>query len=247
MCPMDKATGSATDDIFVLADRSALLGKLSPEEKKKFLLAEPVINMRPGQTLFRQGEFVSHFYLVLSGLIKLYRVSPDGTEQVIGLMEPGQTFAEAAMFMRHKGYPVNATSIEPSQLCALESRSFMEHLQSHPDVCMDMLGSVCQRLHARVNELSRIRLRNAEHRLAWYLLDRLEDSEAANGRITLPASQVTLASQLAMMPETLSRAIARLINADLLKKDGKAFVVTDPAALRALLAHDSSLNATEQP
>lgn len=68
-----------------------------------------VIDMVEGKTLFFQGDDASHFYLVLAGRIKLQVVSPDGKEKVVEIVEAGETFAEALMFMDQPFYPVTAT------------------------------------------------------------------------------------------------------------------------------------------
>jgi CRP-like cAMP-binding protein len=66
-----------------------------------------VTDMVEGESLFFQGDNATSFYLVLSGRIKLFRISPDGKEKVVEIMEAGATFAEALMFMDQPHYPVD--------------------------------------------------------------------------------------------------------------------------------------------
>ena len=56
------------------------------------------VEVDAGQTIFSQGDPSSQFYLVQRGLVKLYRISVDGTEKVMDLVGPNQSFAESAMF-----------------------------------------------------------------------------------------------------------------------------------------------------
>ena len=56
----------------------------------------------PTETLLiRQGQAATHFFLVLEGRVKLFRISVDGQEKVVEIIQAGQTFAEAVMFMQH--------------------------------------------------------------------------------------------------------------------------------------------------
>ncbi len=58
-----------------------------------------------GELLIRQGQPAERFFLVLKGRVKLYRISTDGQEKVVEIIQAGQTFAEAVMFMQRSEYP----------------------------------------------------------------------------------------------------------------------------------------------
>ena len=53
---------------------------------------------RRGEILFEQGEQASGFYVIDSGKVKIYKLSPDGKERILHIVQPGHTFAEAAIF-----------------------------------------------------------------------------------------------------------------------------------------------------
>ena len=68
-----------------------------------------------GELLIQQGQLAERFFVVLSGRVKLYRISADGQEKVVEIIQAGQTFAEAVMFMQRSEYPVCAETLEAVQ------------------------------------------------------------------------------------------------------------------------------------
>jgi hypothetical protein len=85
---------------------SHLFSELTEAQMDRVRRHSHVTDMVEGESLFFQGDNATSFYLVLSGRIKLFRISPDGKEKVVEIMEAGATFAEALMFMDQPHYPV---------------------------------------------------------------------------------------------------------------------------------------------
>ena len=80
---------------------------------------------RKGETLFSEGEEATGFYLLVSGSIKLCRMSPDGREKVLHFVKPLETFAEAAFFGDGK-YPAEARAMESGEVLYLPRQGFMD-------------------------------------------------------------------------------------------------------------------------
>ncbi len=76
-----------------------LLSRLSEEQLERVQRHATRLRLQEGQFLFNQGDPALHFYLVLSGRLRLSRLSVDGAEKVIEIIGPGETFAEALMFL----------------------------------------------------------------------------------------------------------------------------------------------------
>ena len=95
---------------------SHLFSELTESQMDRVRRHSHITDMVEGEALFFQGDNATNFYLVLSGRIKLFRISPDGKEKVVEIIEVGATFAEALMFMDQPHYPVSATAIGPSRV-----------------------------------------------------------------------------------------------------------------------------------
>ena len=83
-----------------------LLSRLGEQQLQRVSTRAVHRTLDEGQWLFRQGDPARRFYLVVEGQLRLFRLSPEGTEKVIEIVSPGQTFAEALMFLNAPRYPV---------------------------------------------------------------------------------------------------------------------------------------------
>ena len=85
------------------------------DEQELNALAEIVLirTVDKGEVLFFQGDPASGFYTLLSGLIRIYKSSPEGKEYTLHTIRPGQMFAEAAIF-GGEVFPANCMAIEDS-------------------------------------------------------------------------------------------------------------------------------------
>lgn len=187
-----------------------------------------------GEVLFHHGEAAKHFYWLEGGLIKLGRTSPTGEEKVFEVIAPGQTFAEAIMFMGGETrFPVSAQAIQPSQVVRFENRRFLELLNGSVQCCLQMLAGMSRRLHHQINEIDRLTLQNASERVAHYLLQQANPCQGGH-QVELRIAKQLLAAQLAIKPETLSRIFAKLSKSGLIEVHGTHIELKDLNALHQL-------------
>jgi len=175
------------------------------------------------QIIFSQGDTVDSFYMVYSGLVKLYRLSSDGQEKVIEIVTPGQTFAEALMFLDHANFPVSASALNEAEVLVFSSSQFLKMLSISSETCMVLLGSMSQRIRGLVQEIDNLSVQNGRHRLSSYLLQQAGESN----HIKLPVPKSVLASRLSIQPETFSRIVKQLRNASAIKIDGSEIEIMD--------------------
>lgn len=204
-------------------------------------LAEAAADMRrvplaAGSALFRQGDEAQRFYVVDSGVIKLTRLSGDGEEKVIEMIRPGESFAEAVMFMDAKRYPVTAQAVDDSVVLGLANRRFFGLLRDDNRLALRMLGQLSMRVHGLVQEIEKLSLHNATHRLVNYLIGECERNNS--NRLTLAAPKQVIASRLGITPETFSRLVQRLRSDGLLELRGAELAVNDLDALHDYLLKD---------
>lgn len=194
-------------------------------------------HLQGGERLFAHGDEARSFYLLVSGQIKLTRLSPEGDEKVIEVIHPGQSFAEAVMFMEAGRYPVNAEALSDSAVIAFSSQGYKAILSESPDASFRLMATLSRHLHAHVDEIDRLTLSNAMTRLVAYLLQLQQAGET----IDLAISKSVLASRLSIKPETLSRLFAKLKGDGLIAVAGNMITLKDIKALRdsvSLPGHD---------
>ena len=194
---------------------------LGQSEQERLITQSNEQQYAAGELLVRQGQPAERIFLVLKGRVKLYRISADGQEKVVEIIQAGQTFAEAVMFMQRSEYPVCAVTLEAVQLVSFPNRLMMTLVVGSPLACLHLLGHISIRLHQRLGELETLTLQNATQRFALYLIQQLEDRSQETVDIELPLPKRLIAARLSMQPETLSRIMARLNQEGLIEMRGR--------------------------
>jgi CRP-like cAMP-binding protein len=189
-----------------------------------------------GEFIFFQNDPADRFYLVLSGKVRVFKTSPDGKEQILLMPGPGQSFGEAALFAEGV-YPANAVAAEDSELMTISREAFMNLVKTHPTLAVNMIGRLSMLLHHLTHLVEQLSLEDVGTRLAGYILSLLPDDHRAGAvTITLTEKKMVLASLLGTIPETLSRAFARLTASGAIAVDGQEVTILD----RKLLADIAS-------
>ncbi len=211
--------------------QAPLLAQLSDAEIDRLRARAQTRHLTAGQWLFAQDDPAERFFFVHAGQLRLFRLSAEGEEKIIELIGPGQTFAEALLFMDTGRYPVCAAALMSSELLAIDAHDFAAMLRDSPDTCFALLGSLSQRLHALIAEIDNLALHSASVRFArWLLAELPADADA----LTLAWPKATLASRLTIKPETWSRITRRLSDQGVLTVSGQQIQIHDRPALRRL-------------
>ena len=188
-----------------------------------------------GEILFAQGDPAHHFWWLGQGQLKLYRLSREGHQKVMGLAAPGQTFAEGVLFMEAPRYPVNAEAILPSVALGIECSAYLSILETSFATCRELFRRMVQRTQRHLDEIEALTIQNARYRLAHYLLKLQRTGGGKPSTVRLPTRKVLVASQLAVQPETLSRLLRELEHDGLIRVRGDRIDLVDAEGLRSLL------------
>ena len=189
--------------------------------------------MERGKLIFRTGDPCNEFHVPVLGQVKLFAISPAGTEKVIELCGPGHTFAEAVMFLGVP-YVVSAQTLSDTLLLTVDKAVVLREIQFNPDFSLRMLAGLSRRLHGLVKDVEGYALHSGVQRVIGYLLgDRMTESDAASEAIivSLPVSKAAIASRLSLTPEYFSRVLNELETAGLIQVDKRDIHITDTARL----------------
>jgi CRP-like cAMP-binding protein len=191
-----------------------------------------VVNLSNNESLFHQGSKVHSFYIVLSGKVKLYRVSFDGQTKIIEVINPGDAFAEALMFLEKSTFPLTAAGMEPSKVLQIPCQYYKEILFAAPNCTINLLGAMALKLHRRIQEIELLTLQNTKHRITHYLMNLVSDLNVKEHELELPIAKQLIASQLGMKPETFSRLFKEMKRRDILSSKGSKIFIHDLDKLR---------------
>jgi len=183
-----------------------------------------------GNILFEEGENAVGFFVVAKGKVKVYKLSSEGKERVLHVVQPGGSFADAAIFA-DGCYPAFAETIAASELLFFPKKDFLDLLHRHSQLSINMIAGLSRYLRQFTVQIEDLTFRDVPARLARYLL---ELSERSGATVTLPLSKSQLASNLGTTSETLSRTLRKLIDEELVQVQGKAIEILNAERLYEL-------------
>lgn len=212
-----------------------LFASLSEPQYQRMLRSCRIEALRPTETLFSRGQSAQSFYVLLAGQINLTVNSKAGAEKIVSIISPGESFAEAVMFMEAPLYPVSATAATASTVARFANPEFVALLRESSETALGMLANLSRRLHQRMQEIEYLTLESATYRLVRAIESRLPDEPSAAAAIDLIESRQELASRLSMTPETLSRILRSLSDSGAIVVEGRRLLVPDRRRLLQLL------------
>lgn len=197
------------------------------------------LKRRKDEIVVREADAVEGFYVVTQGLVRVFKIAPDGRERTLHVVRPPHSFAEAALF-HGGGYPAFAAAMEDSRLILVLRDPFIRLLREQPESSVRMFESLSMWMHRLLDKLETETFLNARSKLASYILRELRRRPAspASSRIKLAQAKKEIASQLGMAPETFSRAQADLEDTGVIVVSGRQIDIPDPDALEAILLGD---------
>jgi CRP/FNR family transcriptional regulator len=189
-----------------------------------------------GESLFSEGEVANGFYLLVSGSIKLCRMSHEGREKVLHFVKPRETFAEAAFFGDGK-YPAEARAMEPGEALYLPREGFMELMSRNPNFTLNLVVSLSLMLRQFARQIEELSFADVTSRLASFLVRRADEKSASYGGITyidLGIRKGELASRLGTASETISRTLRKLKDEGIIEVQGSRVVILQMEKLQKL-------------
>jgi len=185
-----------------------------------------------GETIFLEGQDCNGFYLIASGMVKVFKLSNDGKEQILHFFGPGEPIGEVPVFSG-RPFPANAEAMVKSRLIFFPRQAFVSLISDNPSLSLNMLAVLSLRLREFTVQIESLSLKEVPARLAAYLIY-LSNEQAAEDSVTLAISKGQLASLLGTIPETLSRIFAKMTEEGLIEVHGRTIHLLDLTGLGEL-------------
>jgi CRP/FNR family transcriptional regulator len=188
-------------------------------------------NIGKGEILFLEGDPAIGFYVLLKGRLRIFKSSAEGKEYTIHQIQPGQMFAEAAVF---KGgiFPANCSAQEDSVIALFPKDSFLELIKNSPQISLKIISSLSGFLRDYNQQVENLSLKEVSGRIAAYILNEAERQN--RNMVSLDSSKTELARRLGTISETLSRNLRRLKEAGIIEVDRNRITILDFNKLSAI-------------
>ena len=209
--------------------------QLTPDQRTNVLRSARHIHAAAGQTLFVDGEPCSGMYIVMQGLVKLFKTSADGKEQVVRHMSAGDTFNEVPVFDGSPN-PVSAAAVEASNLIVLSRETMLAALREYPAVAEAVVQVFASRLRHLVALVEDLSFRQVTARVARIVLQSVSPHEGVGagvgGRVRV--TQREIAEMAGTSREVVARALKALEDAGAIDARRGEIQIVDDALLNTL-------------
>lgn len=216
----------------VCAARVPIFQDLDPGELARFdniLVTKDYAN---GELIYRQGSPALILCIVNSGSVKLFKTSPEGKEQVLRILAPGDFFGEAVLFGQQT-LGASAQALEPSKICQLDKLRAEEIVHRNPEIAHKLIAALNLRLLKAEEHIEHLGTKTTLQRVARLLVDLAQ--EQGSPVVTLPLSREGLASLTGMTVENFSRKLGELQDQGLILPQGrKRVAIQDLVGLQEL-------------
>ncbi|WP_101652439.1 Crp/Fnr family transcriptional regulator [Brevibacterium ihuae] len=220
-------------DIEVVRNASLFNG-LDDESTSALVKIMKPRSLRRGTALFHEGDAGDELYIVSTGKLKIGRESPDGRENLLSVVGPGEIIGELTLFDPGKR-STTATAVSQTELLSLKHDDLMAWLEERPQAAMNLLRALAQRLRRTNDIVGDLVFSDVPGRVAKSLLDLSErfGKQAPDG--TLVAHDLTqeeLAQLVGASRETVNKALADFAARGWLRLEARAVVILDADRLR---------------
>ncbi len=219
-----------------LLRRCPLFAGLNDENLKRIRAIALLRQVKKREILFSDGEETKGFYAILSGKVKLYKVSPEGKEQILHVVSAPDAFAEAALFLEGT-YPAFAEALSDSQLLFFPKRDFIQLIERNPQLSINMIVTLSHYLKRFALLIEELSLKEVSSRIAKYLMDlslKLMKEGKNPKEVELDLSKTQLALRLGTISETLSRTLAKMKVKGMIDVKGNKVLILNREALEEL-------------
>ena len=177
----------------------------------------------PGSVVFWEGNIETNLFYLQYGWLKVIKTTPDGREQILRFLGPGEVFNEIGVFAKRPN-PATAMALEETGIWLIPRHSLEQILFSHPHTALQLVENMADRFISLVALTADLSLRSVEARLAKNLID-----QAKNGVIQRHrwSTLTELSAHLGTVPDVLSRAFRELTKAGLIEMDKQQIRILD--------------------
>ena len=182
-----------------------------------------------GNYIFLEDSEGEQCFFVLKGSVKVTRLSKDGREVILAMLNEGDFFGEMSL-LDGESRSANVIALEKTKVLTLDRNDFIAVVNDYPQIAVQLLKELARRLRKSDRQIASLSLSDAEKRIALCII-RFADEQGViqNGKVSIPKTpiQQDIANMAGTSRETVSRALGLLEKEDLIERDGRELIILD--------------------
>lgn len=209
----------------------AICGALAPIALGKLAAIAGTRRIDAGAQLIQEGEPAQDIFTLTEGMLKIYKLMPDGRRQITGFLIPGDLVGLAY----GDNYIYSAEAVTDIVACRFRRGSLLALMADHPELEHRLLSRAGNELAAAQAQMLLLGRKTARERVASFLLGLAERQDLGQGEpMPLPMNRGDIADFLGLTIETVSRTLTLMRKANLIAlPDKHSVTIADLPNLRA--------------
>ncbi len=182
-----------------------------------------------GDLILLEGEPAEAMYFVASGVVKAFKTSADGKEQILNFVRPGEPFNDVPVFDGGPN-PASVQAMGPVVLYGIRNSDLAVILRDHPQVSLNVTRVLSQQVRHLVSLVEDLSFRHVIARVAKILLEYASDGTGPKPKLT----QQEMAAIAGTAREMVGRSLKSLEDEGVIRLERQRVVITDKEALREI-------------
>ncbi len=173
-----------------------------------------------GDVLFWEGDPCDGLHIIEQGSAKIFKLSPQGRQYIVRILQEGDTFAEVPAFDEGTN-PVNVEALETCRVWVINTEKLHKLIQEHPVFAQKVLANFGKMLRGLVRMVSEMAFYQVTHRLARLIAELPQEKSAPHW------TQEQLAARLGTVREVVARSMKELERSGAIKVEDRRIQIVD--------------------
>lgn len=195
-----------------------------------------IVKYKKGEFIFKENDLYFDFYILMNGMIKIYKASLAKKESILHIIRPKESFGDVPLF-EGGNYPYNARAISDSTVLYIPDKPFKTIMKNEPKICFNMLAGFAKKTRLITQKINEYTTKAVSNRLAHYLLEEIRKAGTENlpePFVKINLSKKIISSYLGTIPDTLSRVLKKFQDENIIRISGKTIFVCNFRKLKLL-------------
>ncbi len=197
------------------------------ESIKEFIFERTVDR---AEIVLLEGQATEELYFVAAGVVKVFKTSIEGKEQILSIVRPGESLNDIPIFDGGLS-PVSAQAMGPVLLYGIKRKDMETVVKDHPQIALNIVQVLASRIRHLVSLVADFSFKHVIGRVAKILVENINDEIGRRPRLT----QQEMAAMAGTAREVVGRSLKELEEAGAIKLDRHRIVITDKEALQKIM------------
>jgi CRP-like cAMP-binding protein len=177
-----------------------------------------------------EGESAANLYFVASGVVKMFKTSAEGKEQILSIVRPGESFNDVPIFDGGPN-PASARAMGPVLLYGIKKNDMEAILQGYPKITLNIIKVLASRVRHLISLVEDLSFKHVIGRVAKILFEHVGGETGRGPRLT----QQEMAAMAGTAREVVGRSLKSLEEEGVIKFDRHRIIITDKEALQKIM------------